>query len=65
MQVHRNRLRQEGLTEEEREALRDLTFADRRRHAVALSTPMKKFLHMYPMMKNHQEVSYRRQEGVL
>ncbi|KAF0287362.1 hypothetical protein FJT64_014209 [Amphibalanus amphitrite] len=59
MQVHRNRLRQEGLTEEEREALRDLTFADRRRHAVALSTPMKKFLHMYPMMKNHQE-EYRK-----
>ena len=64
MQQTRNRLKQEGLTEEEREALRDATFPDRRQHAVALATPMKKFLCMYPMFKNHEEVSNKRQAGL-
>ena len=56
VQQARNKLKREGLGAEERAALLSLTFPDRRQHAVAMRTPMKKFLHLYPALKDYDEV---------
>ena len=57
VQQQRNRLKRGDLDNEERKRLMEETFSDRRQHAVALRTPMKKFLQMYPALKQQEEVS--------
>ena len=55
IQQQRNRLKH-AVNEEDRASLLEATFADRRQHVVTLGTPMKKFLKLYPVLRDREEV---------
>ena len=58
MQQQRNRLRKEGahLSRDERNRLMAETYKDRRHHVLNLDTSVWRILHMYPAMKDPEEV---------